>query len=66
MPIDHCIEGGNSWCTFKIDQANGTDLHVPGKGLQIEVIKHVKDVFNDLSDEKLLVKRLHWMTQNQN
>ena len=41
----HCPDGGNSWCRFKADQANGTDTYIPGPGLPAEVIKHVNQYF---------------------
>ena len=55
----HCPEGANSWCTYQADFANGTSTHIHGKGLKPEIIKHVKAVFDDLSDETLLNRCLH-------
>lgn len=63
---EHCPDGPKSWCMFKVDQANGTCLYVPGMGLRNGVIKYVKAVFNDLSNDSLLMKCLHGKTQNQN
>ena len=62
----HCPEGPNSWCMYKVDEANGTSLYIPGKGLPSGAIKHVKAVFDDLSNDSLLMKCLHGKTQNQN
>ena len=59
-------KGKKSWCTYQCDIANGTTTHVPGKGLPSEVIKNVKEVFDELSDDNLLMKCLHGKTQNQN
>ena len=63
---DHCPDSKDSWCAFKADKANGTSTYKPGRGLPLSVIKHVKQIYNDLSDEKLLEKCLHGKTQNQN
>ena len=62
----HCPDGKDSWCTYKADIANGTNTYKPGKGLPLEVIKHVKPIFKDLSYNELLMKCLHGKTQNQN
>ena len=51
---------------YQVDEANGTSLHVPGKGLPSGAIRHVKAVFDDLSNDSLLMKCLHGKTQNQN
>ena len=63
---DHCPEGPNSWCMYQVDEANGTSLYVPGKGLPNGAIRHVKAVFDDLSNDSLLMKCLHGKIQNQN
>ena len=64
----HCPKWPTSWCTYQCDITNGTKTHLPGKGLpfEVEVIKHVKQVFDELSDDNLLLKYLHGKTQNQN
>ena len=62
----HCTEGTNSWCTYQADIANGTSTHIHGKGVKAEIIKHVKAVFDGLSDETLLKKCLYGKTQNAN
>ena len=54
---DHCPEGPNSSYMYKVDEANGTSLYVPGKGLPSGVIKHVTAVFDDLSNDSLLMGR---------
>ena len=46
--------------------ANGTNLHVPGRGLHPTVILHVKKIFLGLSQDVLLSRCLHGKTQNQN
>ena len=48
--------------SFKADKANGK----PGTALPLEATKHVKPIFRELQDEKLLSKCLHGKTQNQN
>ena len=62
----HCPGGANSWCTYQADIVNGTSTHIHGKGLKPEIIKHVKSVFDDFSDETLLNRCLHGKTQNAN
>ena len=62
----HCSKGPKSWCTYQCDIANGTKTHVPGKGLPSEVIKHVNEVFDELSDDNLLIKCLHGKPPDQN
>ena len=43
-----------------------TNHYKPGPGLPLEVIKHVKSVYQDLSKTELLEKCLHGKTQNAN
>ena len=62
----HGPDGANSWCRFKKDKALGTTNFIHGKGLSLDVIKHVKPIFEDLSRDSLLTKCLHGKTQNQN
>ena len=61
----HCPIGRKCWCTYQSDIANGTKTHVSGKGLP-ENVKHVKEVFDELSDDNLLMKCLHGETPNRN
>ena len=63
---DHCPDGKESWCAFKSDKANGTSTYKPGKGLPLSIIKYVKPIYHELSDDKLLEKGFHGKTQNQN
>ena len=62
----HCPTGENSWCHYQSDKVTGLKTYKPGPGLAIEVIKHVKPIFNDLSKDELFEKCLHGKTQNQN
>ena len=62
----HCPDGEDSWCAFKADKASGKNQYKPGQGLPTEVVKHVKPIFQDLSNDDLLSKCLHGKTQNQN
>ena len=62
----HCPDGANSWCRFKKDEALCTTNYIHGKGLSLDVIKHIKSIFEDLSRDSLLTKCLHGKTQNQN
>ena len=51
---------------IKKDIALGTNECVHGQGLSLEIIKHVKPIFQDLQNDTLLSKCLHGKTQNQN
>ena len=51
---------------IKKDIALGTNECVDGKGLSMEIIKHVEPTFKDLQNYSLLSKYLHEKTQNQN
>lgn len=62
----YCPAGKDSWCRFQRDKAEGTNTYKPGKGLPLDVIKHVKPIFASLSSEELLADCLHGRTQNQN
>ena len=62
----YCPEGKDSWCGFQRDRANGTKTYKDGKGLPLDVIKHVRPVFKQLSSEALLKNYLHGKTQHQN
>ena len=58
----HCPTGPDSWCGYHKDKENFKD----GPGLPMDVIKHVKPMFEDLSKNSLLEKCLDGKTQNQN
>lgn len=62
----YCPTGVKSWCKFQQDIALGTTTYKPGCGFPLDVIKHVKPIFSELSQETLLKKCLHGKTQNQN
>ena len=62
----YCPPGENSWCKFQQDKALGSSTYKPGSGFPLSIIKHVKPIFNELSQETLLKKCLHGKTQNQN
>ena len=62
----HCPTRVDSWCTYHLDIINKMKLHKPTKGLPEEAIKHLKPIFESLSDDSLLIKCLHGKTQNQN
>ena len=51
----HCPTGVDSWCTYHLNIANKTKLHKPTKGLPEEAIKHLKPIFESLSDDSLSV-----------
>ena len=63
---NYCPSTKDTWCQFQRDQINGTNLHKAGKGLHPDVIKHVKPVYDSLTDETELAKCLHGHTQNAN
>ena len=50
---DHCPDGADSWCRYKRDIVLGTNECVHGKGLTMEIIKHVKPIFHDLQTDSL-------------
>ena len=54
----HCPPGDKSWCRYQSDKATGLSKYKPGLCLTIEVIKHVKPVYNELSKDELLEKCL--------
>ena len=62
----YCPPGSDSWCSYQRDIANHTNLHVPGYGLSVPVMLHVKKIFLNLSSDALLSRCLHGKTQNQN
>ena len=62
----HCPEGSDSWCTNNKDRADGTNTHKPGPGLPLDIVFKLRPIYAELSDEKLLSKCLHGLTQNHN
>lgn len=63
---NHCPDGASSWCQFKQDEATGGDSYKPSTGLPKEIIKEVKPIFHELSQDYLLKRCLHGRTQNAN
>ena len=55
-----------SWCQYKRDIQNKTDLFKPGTGFSRPVVKLVKPIYLDLIKADELSKCLHGKTQNQN
>lgn len=43
-----------------------SNKYKPGPGLPFDVIKHVKPIFGELTNENLMKKCTHGQTQNQN
>ena len=67
LPLhDHCPDGKESWCGFKRDKANKTNLFKPGPGLPKRIIAELKPIYLRLSNDDLLCKCLDGKTQNQN
>ena len=62
----HCPDGPDSWCRFKQDRANNTNLYKPGPGLPDNIIELIKPIYKRLSADTLLSKCLDGKTQNQN
>lgn len=62
----HCPPGKDSWCQYQVSKVDNTVNHKPGPGLPLDVIKHIKPIFQELSDDDLLRKCLHGQTQNRN
>ena len=62
----YCPDGSDSWCQFKRDIANNTNLYKPGKGLSDCVIGKLEPIYSDLTKHEELKKCLHGLTQNQN
>lgn len=60
---DNCDE---SWCQYKRDLKNSTNLYKSGKGLSPNVVKLVRPIYIDLMKEEELQKCLHGRTQNHN
>ena len=61
-----CPDGPDSWCRFKKDKANSTDLYKCGPGLPDNIISLIRPIYDRLSSDDLLVKCLDGKTQNQN
>ena len=51
----YCPATKDSWCQFKRDEINGTNLYKLGKGFEAEIIKHVKLEYVKLTDEAELL-----------
>ena len=51
---------------YQIDKVTGQSPYKPGAVLLLSVIKHLKPIYSELSNEDLLKKCLHGKTQNQN
>ena len=45
----HNPTGKGSWCRYQSDKATGLNKYKTGPGLPMEVIKHVKPIYFDLS-----------------
>ena len=57
----YCPKGPDSWCKWQNDHSYEPKLSLPS------TVKHeVRPIFMDLSDERLLNKCLHGLTQNVN
>ena len=62
-----CPTGEKSWCTYQKAVASGcADTYKHKDGLPLDILKYVKPIYERLTDEKMLEKCLHGMTQNAN
>ena len=61
-----CPQGGESWCKYQADLANGATTYVHKSVLPVYVREKIKPIFQDLGSEELLSKCLHGTTQNNN
>ena len=66
LHYSHCPIGPDSWCKYNQDHVNETTNYKPGSGLPISIVLKLRPIFEELSNEYLLKKCLHGMTQNQN
>jgi len=66
LHFPHCPEGADSWCRYNRDKANHTSTYRPGPGLPISIVWKLKPIYEDLSNDILLKKCLHGLTQNNN
>ena len=55
----HCPDGPNSWCHFKQDKANNTNIYKLGPGLRDIIIAMIKPIYARLSKDEL--RRNAWM-----
>ena len=60
---DHCPTGKDSWCGYQSDVANETEFF---KHLSDNVIKDIKSILVELSNDSLLQMCLHGKKRNQN
>ena len=60
-----CPQGGESWCKYQADLANGTTTYVHKSGLPY-AWENIKPIFQDLGSKERLSKCLHGTTQNNN
>ncbi|XP_058789761.1 uncharacterized protein LOC131663386 [Phymastichus coffea] len=65
---DHCPEGADSWCKWrKAEVANKlADFQHSPRVIDEEVEKHIRPVYEELSNDDLLTKCLGGHTQNAN
>ena len=66
LHYSHCPIGPDSWCKYNQDHVNETTNYKRGSGLPISIALKLRPIFEELSNEYLLKKCLHGMTQNQN
>ena len=61
-----CPPGNESWCKWKLDQLNGTQIYIKTINLPKWIFHYILPTFEFLSSDELLTKCLHGKTQNSN
>ena len=63
---DSCPSSKDSWCQYRVDKLNNTNLYKSKGELPIDVRKAILPIYNNLCKEEMLKKCLHGKTQNAN
>ena len=62
----YCPKSNDSWYQYNRDIVNGTNLYRAGPGSSVDVIAAIKPIYSTLSDESVLERCMHGLTQNAN
>ena len=60
----YCPNSNDLWCQYNRDVINGTKLYRAGQGSSVDVIAAIKPIYTNLSDESVLERCMHGLTQN--
>lgn len=65
---EYCPPGADSWCKWQKTKATSTDFQLLGHPalLHPDVQKHILPIYNDLSQQEILIRFLGSHTQNAN